>query len=73
MNVRRFLAPHQALIRVLRRGPTVPAPYRVALKHKPTFFGKLAMERWVGFGNAMPTDLKSLAQLRAGSLVGCVW
>ncbi len=65
--------PIAATVRVLRRGPVVPAPYRIAWKHRPTFFGKLAMERWVGFSQSMPADLKSLAQLRAGSLVGCVW
>ncbi len=65
--------PIAATVRVLRRGPVVPGPYRIAWKHRPTFFGKLAMERWVGLSRSMPADLKSLAQLRAGSLVGCVW
>jgi hypothetical protein len=60
-------------VKVLRRGPALPAPYRTALRHKPTLLGKLAMERWIGLGNAMPLDLKQLAQLRAGSLVGCLW
>ena len=62
-----------ALARTGRRGPTVPAPYRAAWRHKPTFFGKLAMERWVAMGRALPVDLKMLAGLRAASMVGCVW
>lgn len=62
-----------ALVRTSRRGPTVPAPYRVAWRHKPTFFGKLAMERWLSMGRALPQDLKTLASLRAASMVGCVW
>lgn len=62
-----------ALMRTGRKGPTIPAPYRAAWKHKPTFFGKLAMERWVAVGRAMPLDLKTLASLRAASMVGCVW
>ena len=65
--------PYLALLRVLRRGPVLPAPYKKALRHKPTFFGKLAMERWVGFGRSVPADLKAIATLRAGSLVGCLW
>lgn len=62
-----------AVVRVLGRGPTMPAPYRAALRHKPTFFGKMAMERWLSFSRATPMNLKLLAQLRASSLVGCVW
>lgn len=62
-----------ALIRTGRRGPNIPAPYRAAWRHKPTFFGKLAMERWVAVGRSVPVDLKLLAELRASSLVGCVW
>ncbi len=62
-----------ALLRTGRRGPTIPAPYRAAWNHKPTFFGKLAMERWVAIGRSVPMDLKMLAQLRSSSLVGCVW
>ncbi|GEM_PF-2942822 len=60
-------------LRVLRRGPTLPGPYRTALRHKPTFFGKMAMERWVGMSRSVPIELKALAQLRAGAMVGCVW
>lgn len=60
-------------MRVLRRGPTVPGPYRQAWRHKPTFFGKMAMERWVGLSRSVPDDLKTLAQLRASSLIGCMW
>ena len=61
------------VLRVLRRGPAVPAPYRQAWRHKPTFFGKLAMERWVAMSRSLPAELRILAELRAGSLVGCVW
>lgn len=73
MSIRESIAPLVGTLKVLRRGPVMPGPYRTAWRHKPTFFGKLAMERWVGVGAAMPADLKTLAQLRAGSLVGCVW
>lgn len=59
--------------KVMRRGPALPAPYKIALRHKPTFFGKLAMERWVAMSGSVPADLKVLAQLRASTLVGCVW
>jgi len=62
-----------AVLRTGRRGPTIPAPYKAAWSHKPTFFGKLAMERWVAMGRAVPIDLKMLAGLRAASLVGCLW
>lgn len=51
----------------------MPAPFRAAWPHKPTFFGKLAMERWVAMGASVPEHLKSLASMRAGSMVGCVW
>ena len=67
------MSPTLLVARVLRRGPLLPAPYRAAFKHKPTFFGKLAMERWLSFGRAVPFDLKVLAQLRASSLIGCLW
>ncbi len=62
-----------ALIRTSRKGPSIPAPYRAAWRHKPTFFGKLAMERWTSMGRSVPVDLKMLAGLRASSLVGCLW
>ncbi len=62
-----------ALLRTGRRGPKIPAPYGAAWRHKPTFFGKLAMERWVALGRSVPIDLKLLASLRASSLVGCLW
>lgn len=63
----------RALARTGRKGPAIPAPYRASWKHKPTFFGKLAMERWLSFGRSLPHDLKMLASLRAASMVGCVW
>ena len=62
-----------AIMRTSRRGPVIPAPYRAAWRHTPTFFGKLAMERWLLVGRAMPVRLKTLASLRAASMVGCVW
>lgn len=61
------------LLGVMRRGPVMPGPYRIALVHKPTLLGKLAMERWVLFSRSVPTDLKVLAQLRTSTLVGCLW
>lgn len=67
------MIPMTKLTRVLRRGPVVPAPYRMAWRHKPTFFGKLAMERWVGMSASVPVELTSLASMRAGAMVGCVW
>ncbi|MEZ5380669.1 MAG: hypothetical protein R2754_02600 [Microthrixaceae bacterium] len=67
------MTPLGKLIVVMRRGPVLPAPYRVAWRHKPTFFGKLAMERWVAAGSSLPSDLKSIAGMRAGAMVGCVW
>ena len=63
----------RAVLRVLRRGPTMPAPYRTAARHKPTLLGKLAMERWVGLSRSVPFDLKVIAQLRTSTLAGCVW
>ncbi len=62
-----------AALRVLRRGPLLPAPYRVARRHLPTLLGKLAMERWVAVSRSVPADLKALASLRASTLVGCLW
>ncbi len=61
------------LVKVMRRGPTVPVPYRIAMAHKPTLIGKLNMERWISFSGSVPEELKSLAQLRAASMIGCVW
>ena len=66
-------SPTLAALRVLRRGPAMPGPYRTAARHKPTLLGKLAMERWVALSRSVPDDLKALAQLRASALVGCVW
>lgn len=61
------------MLSVMRRGPMVPAPVRRSWRHKPTFFGKLAMERWVGMGRSVPMELKLLAQLRTSTMVGCHW
>ncbi len=60
-------------MKVLRRGPTMPGPYRTAAAHRPTLLGKLAMERWVAWSRSTDDRLKSLAQLRASSLIGCMW
>lgn len=60
-------------LRVLRRGPTMPAPMRAAAKHPPTLFGKLAMERWVSFSGSVDERLKTMAQLRVAALIGCMW
>ena len=65
--------PIAAFVKVIRRGPSIPAPFRTAWRHKPTFFGKLAMERWVGMSASVPAELKSLASMRAGAMVGCLW
>lgn len=60
-------------LKVLRRGPILPGPYRAALRHKPTFFGKLAMERWVALSRSVDDRLKTMAQLRASARIGCMW
>ncbi|MDH4280254.1 MAG: hypothetical protein OEW83_19475 [Acidimicrobiia bacterium] len=60
-------------LRVLRRGPVLPGPYRAAAAHKPTLLGKLAMERWVGVSRSVDDRLKTIAQLRTSALIGCLW
>lgn len=60
-------------LRILRRGPVLPGPYRAAAAHKPTLFGKLAMERWVSMSRSVDDRLKTIAQLRASALIGCLW
>ena len=62
-----------ALVKASQRGPVVTGPIRASWRHKLTFFGKLAMERWLLFGRSVPSDLKTLASLRAATMVGCVW
>ena len=62
-----------ASLKVLNRGPVFSAPLRAMAPHKPTLFGSLALERWVLFARSVDHRLKTLAQLRASSLVGCVW
>lgn len=62
-----------ATLKVLNRGPVMPAPMRAAAAHKPTLFGRLAMERWIGLSRSVDDRLKSLAQLRASALIGCLW
>ncbi len=60
-------------INVLRRGPVTPGPYRTASAHKPTLFGKLAMERWVVLSRSVDDRLKTIAQLRTSATIGCMW
>ena len=60
-------------IKVLAKGPTMPAPMRQARRHWPTMLGKLAMERWVFFSRSVDDRLKTIATLRASSLIGCMW
>ena len=60
-------------LKVLRRGPLMPGPYRTAAAHKPTLFGKLAMERWVGMSRSVADRLKTIAQLRTSAIIGCMW
>ena len=60
-------------LKVLRRGPTMPGPYRIAADHKPTLLGKLAMERWVAMSTSVDDRLKTIAQLRTSATIGCMW
>ena len=60
-------------IKVLRRGPLMPGPYRTAAAHKPTLLGKLAMERWISWSRSVDDRLKTIAQLRASAIIGCLW
>lgn len=60
-------------LKVLNRGPVMPAPMRQARRHWPTLFGKLAMERWVFFSRSVDDRLKTIATLRASALIGCLW
>ena len=60
-------------LKVLRRGPVMPGPYRTAAAHKPTLFGKLAMERWVSFSRSVDDRVKTIAQLRTAATIGCMW
>ncbi|MEM7092129.1 MAG: hypothetical protein AAF567_03940 [Actinomycetota bacterium] len=59
--------------KVLMRGPVLPAPFKASVPHKPTMFGRLAMERWIMFGRSVDLRIKTIAQLRAASLIGCLW
>lgn len=68
-----FRSDAAALIRVMRRGPTMPAPYKIAMRHKPTLLGMTAMERWVSVSGSVDQRIKSIAALRASSLIGCMW
>lgn len=46
---------------------------QAAAKHLPTLFGRMAMERWITAGGAVDGRLKTMAQLRASSMIGCLW
>ncbi len=63
----------RATLKVIAQGPTWPKPMQAAVHHKPTLLGHLAMERWVFFSRSVDDRLKSVAQLRAASMVGCLW
>lgn len=60
-------------LKILRRGPAMPGPYRTAAAHKPTLLGKLAMERWVAMSTSVDDRLKTIAQLRTSAIIGCMW
>lgn len=60
-------------MKVLRRGPMVIAPLKVAKQHKPTLFGKLATERWVALSRSVDYRIKTIAQLRTSATIGCMW
>ena len=60
-------------IKVLASGPVMPEPMKQARRHLPTLFGKLAMERWIFFSRSVEDRLKTIASLRASSLIGCMW
>lgn len=60
-------------MKVFSRGPVKSGPLAAAAAHKPTLLGKLAMERWVGVSKSVDGQLKSVAQLRAASMIGCMW
>ncbi len=51
----------------------MPGPYRVAAEHKPTLLGKLAMERWIATGRSVDDRIKTIAELRTSSIIGCMW
>lgn len=70
-----LLTPMKVLTRQARSGDgaTMPGPYRIAAAHRPTLFGKLAMERWIAWSRSVDDRLKTLAELRVSSIIGCMW
>lgn len=63
----------RATWRVMRRRSVRTAPYRALVRHPPTLFGRLAMERWMLLHRAVPFELVHVGVLRAASLVDCEW
>lgn len=63
----------RAAMKVAQRGPTMPGPYKIASRHKPTLFGKLAMERWVAMSRSVDDRIKTIAELRTSAIIGCMW
>ena len=61
------------ILRVVHRGPAIPAPYRAAKRHVPTLCAKSSMEAFTAMGSSIPFELKSIVQQRTGSLIGCPW
>ncbi len=62
-----------SVMRVLGRRKSIPSPYRIAMAHRPSLFGKLAMERWISWSRSVDDRLKTLAELRVSSIIGCMW
>ena len=61
------------ILRVVRKGPTVPAPYRAARYHLPTLLAKGSLEAFTAMGSSIPIETKSLVQQRVGTRIGCPW
>jgi len=49
----------------------VPEPWRIVALSKRIFAGQIGMERAQMGAKTVPPALKTLAQARAGSLIGC--
>ncbi len=62
-----------SVMKVLGRKRGLPGPYKTSLAHPPTLFGKLAMERWITWSRSVDDRLKTLAELRVSSIIGCMW
>ena len=48
-------------------------PYRVARRHLRTMLGRSSMEMAMLSSRSVPLTLAGLGELRASSMVGCVW